>query len=344
MARWLAARGHEISVCTWTEGGPGDEERDGIRIIKICPRSAGLPVVRFFHPRWTALNSAMARADAAIYYQNCAEATTGQVALWAHRHGRRFVFSVASDPECDPALPIFSSLRERVLYRRGLELADGIITQTRAQATMMRTGFGFDATPLNMPSDVRADSDLAAIQRRREPRLAVLWVGRMMPVKRPEMLLDIASALPDITFHIVGGVDQDAGYWQAIENRARAIPNVVLHGRMDRADILPLYRSCHLLLCTSVLEGFPNTFLEAFAHGMPVLTTVDPDGVIEREGLGAHCTDAESLARRIRQLAVDRDLLDCRATAAWKYYYEQHHLETAMPRFEAFLARLDSTP
>lgn len=340
MARWLAGRGHEISVCTWAEGGPDDEVRDGVRIMKVCPPAAGLPVIRFFHPRWTALNRAMARADAAIYYQNCAEATTGQVALWAHRHHRRFVFSVASDPECDPRLPILTSLRERVLYRRGLELADGIITQTETQQHMLRAGFGLESTPLRMPSDVHADTDFTTLHRQREGRFSVLWVGRVMPVKRPEMLIEIARALPDILFHLIGGADQDPAYWQSVEVRAREVPNVILHGRKDRVDILPLYRSCHLLLCTSTHEGFPNTFLEAFAHGLPVLTTIDPDGLIERERLGAHCLDVDAFVRTIRMLAADRELLTCKAAAAWTYYYEQHALETAMPRFESFLDRI----
>ena len=344
MARWLIDRGHEVSVCTWTEGGAQDEVRDGVTILKTCLRFAGVPIVRFFHPRWTALNSAMARADADIYYQNCAEETTGQVAIWANRHQRRFVFSVASDPECDPALPILPSLRERVLYRRGLKLADGIITQTESQQTLLRSGFGLDSTSLPMPSDVHADSDFQTLNRAREAGLSALWVGRMMPVKRPEMLIDIARSLPGIRFHVVGGADQDADYWNVIESTAASVPNLVLHGRRDREDILPLYRACHLLLCTSILEGFPNTFLEAFAHGVPVLSTVDPDGLLERQQMGAHCVDVESFVSRIQHIAADRDRLSSMAENAWNYYYEHHYLEKAMPRFESFLQHTVCAP
>ena len=38
---------------------------------------------------------------------------------------------------------------------------------------------------------------------------------------------------------------------------------------------------------TSVLEGMPNVFLEAWSNGKPVLTLqFDPDGVVGRNGLG----------------------------------------------------------
>src|SRR4029453_9741886 len=68
---------------------------------------------RFLHPRWTSLSRALLRADADVYYQNCAEAATGQVAWWTRRHGRRFVYSVASDMHCDPALPDLPPSRAR---------------------------------------------------------------------------------------------------------------------------------------------------------------------------------------------------------------------------------------
>ena len=94
-ARWLAARGHDVSLVVWNEGPPGDEQIDGVRVIKLCRQIGGLPGLRFLHPRWTSLWRALGRADADVYYHNCAEAITGQVAIWCRRHARPFVYSVA---------------------------------------------------------------------------------------------------------------------------------------------------------------------------------------------------------------------------------------------------------
>lgn len=61
--------------------------------------------------------------------------------------------------------------------------------------------------------------------------------------------------------------------------RARSLSNVRLHGRIaERAALAELYRGAALLCCTSSLEGFPNTFLEAWSHGLPVVTTSTPTG------------------------------------------------------------------
>ena len=104
LARWLTTRGYRVSMITWDEGQPDDQLIDGIRVIKVCRSDAGLPVLRFVYPRWTSLVRALRKADADVYYQNCGEYVTGQVATWCRRHGRRFVYSIASDPDCDAAL------------------------------------------------------------------------------------------------------------------------------------------------------------------------------------------------------------------------------------------------
>ena len=124
MAKWLAARGHRVRLVTWDEGQKDGESIDGVQVFKLCRQNAGLPGLRFFRPRWSSLNAAMKRADADVYYHNCGEYVTGQVAMWCRRHGRKFVYSVASDPDCDVRLPEMHSLRERLLYRHGLFRTD----------------------------------------------------------------------------------------------------------------------------------------------------------------------------------------------------------------------------
>src|SRR5690348_2266728 len=82
LARWLAGRGHRVTFITWDEGQGDDCVIDGVRVIRVCKQSDGIPGLRFLAPRWTSLNEALSKADAAVYYQNCGEHVTGQVALW----------------------------------------------------------------------------------------------------------------------------------------------------------------------------------------------------------------------------------------------------------------------
>jgi glycosyltransferase involved in cell wall biosynthesis len=322
-----------VQLVVWDEGGPGEERIAGVRVIKTCREADGLRGVRFFHPRWTALNRALAAADADLYYHNCGEYVTGQVAWWCRRHRRRFVFSVASDPECDPALPLMDT-RERLLFRYGLRQADSIIVQTVRQQRMLREGTGLESSVLPMPCPGPRDP-FASVSPWQSDPLRVVWIGRVSSEKRLGLLAEVASALPHVRFDVVGpiaGADR-----QAVDDyrHASAQPNIVLRGGIPRDELASVYRGAAALVCTSRYEGFPNTFLEAWSYGVPVVSTVDPDGLLESRGLGHMANDREGLAARIQELTESETRWRACSDRVRSFYLARHTLDQALPRFEA---------
>jgi glycosyltransferase involved in cell wall biosynthesis len=290
--------------------------------------------VRFVHPRWTSLNAALGRADAELYYQNCAEHATGQVAWWCRRNGRRFVYSVASNPDCDPRLPELHSLRERLLYRYGLRHADCVIVQTEQQRRVLFEGFALKSSRLPMPCPGPSDLEFTSSKAFPEP-FRVAWVGRISPVKRLEMMLEVAEKLPEIQFEVAGKPDEsDPAYAAALLGRAAKIKNLKVNGPIPMDAMNGFYRKMSLLCCTSAYEGFPNTFLEAWSHGLPVVSTVDPDNLIAERNLGAWAPSAAGIAaaiRRFRESPADRQSASANSR---RYYSENHSVEPAMLKFE----------
>ena len=333
MARWLAARGHHVSMITWDEGQADGVEIDGVRVFKLCREDAGLPGLRFFWPRWTSLIAAMKRADADVYYHNCGEYVTGQVAMWCRRHGRSFVYSVASDPDCDVRLPEMRSLRERVLYRYGLKHADRVIVQTRKQQRMLCDNFGLDSTIIPMPCPGPSEVEYAASESDRNGSQRVLWIGRVCEVKRPDRLLDLAELCPDVRFDLVGPPG-DSQYARAVCERARTIKNVTVHGPASRDRVAEFYRRAKLLCCTSDFEGFPNTFLEALSYGVPIVSTVDPDGLIAEKELGQVGSSVAELAAGIRTLLAAPEQWQRASQACRAYFVANHAIDEAMAKFE----------
>lgn len=331
-ARWLASRGHQVSLVVWDEGQPQDELIDGVRVIKVCRRDAGVPMARFFHPRWTSLVRALTAANAGVYYHNCAEYVTGQVALWCRLHGRRFVYSVASDPECDPALPALRHVRERVLFRYGLRHADRIIVQTEVQRGMLERGFGLPSLVLPMPCAGPAPEAYRAPQLAASGRPRVIWVGRLSVEKQPAWLAEIAAALPQIDFDVAGA--EDPSMAEAVA-RLRALPNVRLRGRVPRERMPEVYRDAAALLCTSAYEGFPNTFLEAWSHGVPVVSTVDPDGLIAQHGLGSVAMSPRALAAALAGLLASPEGWRDASRSARDCFLRRFTPERALPAFES---------
>jgi len=335
LAHWLAARGHDVSFITWDEGEPEASALGRVRLLRLCGEQDGIPGLRFFHPRWTSLNRALSQADAEVYYQNGAEYVTGQVASWCRRHGRSFVFSAAGDRDCDPTLPELTKTRERILYRYGLRHADEIIVQTRRQQGMIQQLAGRPAKVQAMPCPAPEDSGA-----RIEPGAAgtILWVGRISPVKRFELLVDVAAATPEYTFEVAGAPDgADESTLRALA-RAAALPNVVLHGQVPRPAMGTLYRRAALLCCTSAVEGFPNVFLEAWSHGIPVVTTFDPDDLVRHQELGAAVSNVPEMAAALRKLMSDSPAWKLCSENARRYFAENHDFDRVMTGFEEILA------
>ena len=334
MARWFAARGYPVSMITWDEGQEDGVEIDGVRVLKMCRKDAGIKGLRFFWPKWTSLVAAMQRANADIYYYNCGDLGLGQVVMWCRRHARKSVYSVASDPDCDPELPVLKKLRERVLYKYGLHHVDSVVVQTRRQQQMLREGFGIDSTMISMPCEVPCKNGDVGRETTQEESMHVLWVGRISKEKRFEWLLDVAEQCSQIIFDVVGASNSDSEYARVLTKRAAGITNVRMHGRVPYGEMASYYQRCRVLCCTSAYEGFPNTFLEAWSHGLPIVSSFDPDNLIDECDLGVVAKDVLGLANGIKSLLNSQQHWRKASSAAKQYYLANHTPDACLPRFE----------
>ena len=80
-----------------------------------------------------------------------------------------------------------------------------------------------------------------------------------------------------------------------------------------------------MLLSTSDGEGFPNTFLQSWASGTPVVSLmIDPDSVIERVGLGVVSGRIEDIGKDISVLMESANLLEEMAKRTRKYIIAHH--------------------
>ncbi|MGE3181258.1 MAG: glycosyltransferase family 4 protein [Phycisphaerae bacterium] len=332
-ARWFAANGYEVSVVVWDEGQQDNVVIDGVRVIKMCTPDAGLPIVRFVHPRWTTLNTALRRADADVYLYNRGDLGLGQLVRWCRRNRRKSLYFVASDVDCVAALPEHKTSRERILYRYGVRNVDYIVAQTSKQKRLLREQFDRDAVVLPMPSDYEPAASLAGRSAPAATGTEVLWVGRIADMKRLEWLLDLAEKFPAVQFNVAGDANNDSEYVRDLKKRAVEIANVALLGRLAQKQIRPLYERASLFCNTSVWEGFPNTFLEAWSVGLPLLTTFQPDDLVEREKLGWMSHSFEQLCDNMTHILSNPEEWRTRAANCWKYYCENHALHVAMSRY-----------
>jgi glycosyltransferase involved in cell wall biosynthesis len=288
MSRYLARQGFAVSSLVGDFGQRAVESIDGVTVRKTFALRAGLPGLRFFTPRMSRTWAALRAADADVCYASCAGAVAGIAAAWCGRHRRRFVFRVASDADCAPHTLMLGNARDRALYRYGLRRADAVLVQTRHQATLLLRHYGVKARVAGMFADLPAGALPMA-----ERATDLLWVANLRSMKRPLWFVDVARHARELRCVMAGGAHPDEpALYRGVARAAAAVPNLRFLGQVRFDSVGALFAQARVLVNTSSFEGFPNTFWQAWAHGVPVISTVDPDGVIVAHGLGVVLHDA----------------------------------------------------
>lgn len=306
LSRYLARSGYQVTSLVGDFGQQPLEQVAGVQVRKTFALGAGLPGLRFFTPRLSSTWAALKAADADVYYVSCAGAMVGVMAAFCRRHGRRFVFRIASDADCAPDTLMLGNARDKLLYHYGLRRADSILAQTDRQAELLMRNYGLRATVAGMFSEL--PERVAGFDERSTD---LLWLANMRSMKRPAWFLELAALLPALRCDMAGGAHHsEAHIYADAEAGARALPNLRFHGQVKFGATRELFANARLFINTSSFEGFPNTYLQAWANGVPVIATFDPDGIIAARGLGVAVSDVAGAAGAARHLLADR--------AAWE--------------------------
>jgi glycosyltransferase involved in cell wall biosynthesis len=340
LARWLARSG--LRVRHLVDGAAAMRSPDGVDVVPLGPdvHKRGLA-------RRRAILRALYEADGRVYIQRSAGIATALVGMFARATGRRSVFSASSDGDFtrDQAMvsQMGGSLEQwhvRMQYQLGLRFIDAVVAQTKHQAQLAQNSFRLDANVIRSFCVPARDGE--------GTREAFLWIGSLTDVKDPLSFLALVERLPDISFCMVTHTHPTRWQQLATEVRERAarLRNLELLPRLPREELLDLYTRASAFVNTSVFEGFPNTFLEAWARGTPVISLrIDPDDVITRHRLGAVAGGSlELAAKAIRLFAEDRTAARTAGDAGRRYVAATHTPEVVGPRWVALVRELLTSP
>lgn len=247
-------------------GQPRTVEREGVTLHRAYhpDRTAS---VRKRGRQLLALYRALRRADADVYATRCAPRKFVILSALVAPHRRPLVYHVATDAFLDESPRGLDGV-PRWLYAQALRRSP-VVAQTEKQARQLRTNWGVEATVV--PNGYPA----AAVRKRHHTREGFLWIGRLNRTdKRPHLFLDLAAEFPDEQFTLVGPTGDDEAYTCRVRDRAAETRNVTDAGAVSPSAIHDYYRDAIALVNTSPAdrEGFPNTFLEAWRVGTPVLS------------------------------------------------------------------------
>ncbi|MGD8846722.1 MAG: glycosyltransferase family 4 protein [Desulfobacteraceae bacterium] len=331
----LKLRGYEVCYISKNYGQDEIVTLNGFKVIRSFRKGGGIPGLRFFHPTISRLWKALLRADADIYYVRCADFMPGLVAIFCKIYKKRFVFAGANDTDFIPEhLKLMRSIH-KVLYLYGLKCADRRIVQSNAQRKLLWENFrlhgnvvrnvGIKGVKLTSPSS----------------RRYILWVSTLRPLKRPLMFINLAMAFQNEQFVMIGGPAQgEQVLYDEVERAARGLQNLKFLGFQPFEETEKYFDKSMIFVNTSIYEGFPNTFLQAWRRGIPVISSVDPDGVVMANKLG-HVFDNEENMKAALNISLSQSNVTRDGTIETiTDYYQKFHVEGIIEQYHSIFERI----
>jgi glycosyltransferase involved in cell wall biosynthesis len=150
-----------------------------------------------------------------------------------------------------------------------------------------------------------------------QERVGILFVGRLVPRKGLDVLLDaLLLVRKPLTLRVVG-VPAEQEYENRIRGAATAVERMTAHhveflGPRDPGAVRDLYQRAAIVVCPSLIEPFGIVALEAMSCGATVVASrVDGLPEVVEDGVsGVLCApgDAAALAVELERLLADCDL------------------------------------
>lgn len=160
-----------------------------------------------------------------------------------------------------------------------------VVVSRELQAHYART-FGREAVYVTngAPAPQRVDAPEVPERFGLEPGRYLMFVGRLVPEKRPDLLVQaFRESRLDGQLAVVGASSFTDGFTARLRELAAGDERIVFTGFVGGRDLAALFQHARLLVQPSDLEGLPLTLLESVAHGCHVLAS---DIAPHREVLG----------------------------------------------------------
>lgn len=270
LARAWADAGIEVTIRTSEVKGLATEiERDGYRVLR-----RGNPLSVLLRNPWaertsgTGPGTGLVEVWHGINFLAPLWASIPRIAIAHHVHGAQFR-QVLPGPA-----GLLGEQMERRLYPAVYRNTALVTLSASARDELVELGYRRENIAIASPGvdpDFRPDPSTVI-----SPTPMLLAVARLMPQKHVDMLVRavarLRAELPDVKVVIVGD-GPERGALQGLACELGVDDCIEFAGRVDRNDLIDLYRRSWLLVSASSSEGWGMTITEAAACGTPAVAT-----------------------------------------------------------------------
>ncbi len=318
LAKLIAARGHEVVF--FYGDGVGDPQTqliDGVTCIDLMPTwRKPLSVAKFY--------AALKASKPDVLFSTLPHDFLPLLGIYARRNAGVYVHWVANDVHCSPwGSYSYNRWFHEPLYGLALSSAAGIAIQHERQRAMfsprLRKRMAIVPNLMRCFGAKKREFDSANYD--------AIWIALIRPVKQLDVYLDLARALPNLRFAVVGGFAPgiSSNDVTSFMNRIAGLANVEYLGPRRADEVIDLLAQSKILVNTSSSEGFPITMLEAWSVGLPVVSlTVDPGGIIVQKGLGAISKTSDRMAIDVADIATSKSRNEELGDNGFQYVRRHH--------------------
>jgi glycosyltransferase involved in cell wall biosynthesis len=276
---------------------------DGVTVVfhpSVEPHARGGVEHRFGRQHSLSLLRALRAADADVVHFHGARSMQAPLAAVVARTSLQRLPVVAQDHGPRSVGPV-----TRALHRAALRRCDALLAandESRAELRSIAPDVEVVLAPNGVdPAVFHPDED----HRHRTDPFRVLVVSRLMPDKDPVTAAEAIAALAGRGHRVDVTVVGAGALRSTVEARLRAAGIVArMVEKLPQPELAAEYRRAHVLVLSSLREGFNQATLEAMASGTPVVASDIPgvrDGV-EGAGLLAPAGDVVAFAAHLEQL------------------------------------------
>jgi len=340
LAKELVKKSYDVSFVTFLKSRDSPETVDDIKVYNpFYNKNSGYT---YLYPQnMYKLLKILNKINADIYIQRAITPLTGIIAFFAKLKSKAFLYSVSSNKDVSDHLLIKSVVDlKKLFYRFGVKYSQLIICQTNDQKNLLEQRLGKEGVIIKnfyIPEQ-------AEFNQRNSSNLKVLWVGRILREKRPELFLRLAKKNPKFKFGMIGFPSStDPNLYYKIKEAAECINNLEFIGFVPHDEIGRYYAESSLFISTSSNEGFPNTFIEAWGHYTPVVSLgFDPDEIICKNKLGLHSETFEQMIEHTKMLLKDEKLRVQMGLNSRRYVEREHNIKKIINEYEQIFDSLNT--
>jgi len=195
------------------------------------------------------------------------------------------------------AIHVFKRLLSSRINYIGYRFIDGLVSQRQDLLKCMPSHARLAKIWIN--NSMESTSSLPFVWK----RPYIVWVANIKKVKNPTLYIKAAKELRDepVDFLMIGKI-QDPSY-HYMEEHDQLPQNLYYLGIRDLNEINSILRNSLFLVHTCDPEGFSNNLIQAWLQEKPTISLFfDPDGFIERNGVGCFSKSFDMMCKHIQLL------------------------------------------